>query len=404
MPTIPAPSPLARHWTIDPSVCYLNHGSFGACPRVVLEEQARLRALMEAEAVRFFVEKIWDLSDAARRAVSELMGCDWRSVAPMPNATIGVATVLGNLTLRAGDEVLAFDQEYPACRNNFARFAERFGASVTTPTLPTPVSSEGEVVDALVRAVTPKTRAALVSHVTSVSGLVLPIERMVSALRERGVITIVDGAHAPAFTPTNIEAIGCDFYTANLHKWLCTPKGSAFLYVREGLRDGFRPLVLSNYAGLPRPGREQFLTEFDYIGTDDRTAFMCVPRALAFLKELRGTLADHMRQNRGLALRARDMLCARLGTEPCAPDSMIGCMALVALPRGPRHEELRARPTRYADALQDALVDRWSIQVPINVIRGERFVRISAQAYNSVEQYEYLGDALEAELARERTM
>ncbi len=422
---------MARHWKLDPRIAYLNHGSFGACPIPVLEAQSRYRDQMEAEAVRFFVIDLDPLLDTARRELAAFINCPPADLAFVTNATVGVATVLQNAAdnglLKAGDEVIASPHEYPACMNNLRRTCARVGASITMAEIPFPLSTPDQAVDAILSKVTPRTRLALVSHVTSPSGLVLPIQTIVSQLRQRGVETVVDGAHAPGFTEVDLAAIAPAYYTANCHKWICSPKGSALLYVRPDLQKNFRPVILSNFAEKPKPGRPQYITEFDYIGTADLTAFISIADTLRFMGTLlpgpppgggqgkipeapaatiRSGYANIRKHNRELVLWARNLICDTLGVGPPAPDSMIGSLSAIFLPQHDldRHARLMARPSQYHDALQDRIVDAHHVQVPIWSVAGrpERLIRLSAQVYNSKAQYEYLARALKAELEAER--
>jgi isopenicillin-N epimerase len=244
--------------------------------------------------------------------------------------------------------------------------------------------------------------------VTSPSGMILPLERIVPELEGRGIITIVDGAHAPGFVPgLDIAGPGCSFYTANCHKWICSPKGSAFLFIRRDRQAGFRPLALSNNAEKPRPGRKHLHTEFDYVGTTDPTAQLSIPAALKAMGSMvPGGWPEVVRRNHALVLRGRDMICRTIGVQPPAPDAMLGSLSTIFLPphEPARHARLMARPSRHHDALQDRLVDRHRIQVPVWAVPGEsrRLIRISAQLYNSIGQYEYLAAALAEELEAER--
>ncbi|QOJ01682.1 MAG: aminotransferase class V-fold PLP-dependent enzyme [Phycisphaeraceae bacterium] len=408
-PARPQPSRLADRWTLDPSVVFLNHGSFGATPRAVLDAQSLTRARMEAEPVRFFVEAYDALMDRARHALAGFLHADPHGLVPVANATTGVATALHQCGLGPGDEILVNDHEYPACLNNARRVASRVGASVVHASVPFPVASADEIVRGVLDAVTPRTKVALLSHVTSPTGLVLPVDRLIPELHARGVMTLVDGAHAPGFIPgLNLTSLSPTFYTANCHKWVCSPKGSAFLYIDASRRDTFRPLVLSNFAERPKPGRPRLWTEFDYVGTNDMSAWMAIPDALdAMGGLLPGGWPALIEHNRALARRARTILCAALGFEPPAPESLIGCTASIELPgpspsRDPeRWARLAARPTRYADALQDTLISNWGIQVPVWPTLGKRLLRVSAQAYNTEAQYEYLAAALSHELNAE---
>lgn len=421
----PAPSEFARFWKLDPAIAYLNHGSFGACPIPVLEAQSRYRERMEAEAVRYFVVDFDGLIDKARADLAAFVNSPPSDLAFVTNATVGVGTVLENEAqlgrLKAGDEVISSAHEYPACSNNLRRICGRVGATIAMAEIPFPLTSEDQIVEAILAKVTPRTRLALVSHVTSPSGLVMPIERIVRELKARGVETLVDGAHAPGFTDVDLKRIAPAYYTANCHKWICSPKGSAFLYVRPDLQEGFRPVILSNFAEKPKKGRSQFLTESDYIGTADHSAYLSISDALAFMgtlltkgsssptpPEIKDGYAALRRHNRELVMWGRDLICRTLGVEKPAPDSMIGNLTAIFLPKHDpeRHARLMARPSSYHDALQDAIVDKYRIQVPIWSVAGkpERLIRLSAQVYNSKAQYEYLAGALRTELEIERRL
>jgi isopenicillin-N epimerase len=408
---LPAPSEHARHWAIDPEVCFLNHGSFGGTPLVVMQAQDAMRARMERETIRFFVEDFSPLMDRARVALANFLSCRWEDLAPIPNATVAVATVLDSLVecgrIAKGDELLTNEHEYPACQNSLRRAAKRSGAKVVTASIPFPCPSPKAAADAILSKVSPRTRVVLLSHVTSPTGLILPVESIVRDLESRGVMTLIDGAHAPGMVPgLDLGRLGASFYTANCHKWICSPKGSAFLHVRADMQEFIRPLALSNNAEKPKPGRSQFLTEFDFQGTGDYTPFMCIPEAIEFMSHvIPGGFPAVMRHNHELCLAGRDLLCRELGMTPPAPDEMIGTICTMILPP---HDEatrmrLAARPSKYHDAIQDEMLRRFRIQVPFWFLAGkpDRFVRISAQLHNSPAQYEYLAESLKTLLREE---
>ncbi|CAN5703758.1 aminotransferase class V-fold PLP-dependent enzyme [soil metagenome] len=418
MPPLPTPSPLSAHWNLDKNICFLNHGSFGATPRHITGLQRTFHTQMEADPVRWFVETLEPLLDAARTRIAALVNADPEDLAFIPNATTGVATVLANLRLNPGDELLTSDHEYNACSNILRAAALRAGATITTAKIPFPITTPEAAERAILAAVTPRTRLALISHITSPTALILPVARLVAALRAQSVLTLIDGAHAPAFLPIDLRALNADFYTGNLHKWLSAPKGAAFLHIRRDLQTNFNPLVISHGFNSPRTDRSRFRLQFDFTGTQDMSPYLCAaacPDHLSSLLETSSPAADPLTNfraaNNDLCRRARTLIAAALGVDLPAPASMLGAMATIPLPPHPRPLALRlaARPTKYQDALQDTLLTRHRIQVPIinlpALTEGDpprRFVRIACMLYNAPAQYEYLAGALTTELASER--
>jgi isopenicillin-N epimerase len=395
-----AASPLAALWPLDPSVDFLNHGSFGACPREVLAHQAALREEMEAEPVRFLSRELDDRLDRARTALAEFLGADAGDLAFVTNATSGVNAVLRSLAVAPGDELLVTDHAYAACKNTLDFVAARAGARVTAAAIPFPVRSPDAVVDAVVSRITPRTRLALLDHVTSPTALVLPLERLIAELSARGVDTLVDGAHAPGMVPVDLRALGATYYSGNCHKWLCAPKGSAFLWVRRDRQAGVRPLTISHGATATYPGRPRFRLEFDWTGTGDPTAWLTVPRAIEYVGALvPGGWPAVMAANRRLALQARETVGRAAGTAPACPDEMVGSIASVVLPDGPPADIGWRRP----DPLQRRLFDDAGIEVPVMSWPAppRRLLRVSAQLYNSAAQYERLAVALTKALSAE---
>ena len=394
----PGPADLRAHWNLDPDIAFLNHGSFGACPAPVLAEQARLRAQLEREPVRFFVHELLPLLDAARAEVAAFVGVDAEEFAFVRNATVGVNAVLRSLDLAGGDELLTTDHAYNACRNVLDHVAARTGARVVTASLPFPVSGPDEVVHAVMSAVTPRTRLALLDHVTSPTGLILPIAALVEELAGRGIDTLVDGAHAPGMLPLEVRALGAAYYAGNFHKWVCAPKGAGMLCVRRDRQADLHPAVISHGYNSRRP-RSRFHEEFDWTGTDDPTPWLCVPTALEFMAGLvPGGWPEVRARNHALVIAGRRLLCEALEEPPPAPDQMIGSLASVKLPDGASAPVTSAL---YAEPLQLALVDRHHIEVPIPPWPAppHRLIRISAQLYNDISQYERLATALREELA-----
>ena len=391
---LPPTSPFAKRWLLDPAVVYLNHGSFGAAPKAVLEEQTRIRERLETEPVRFLGRQYFAEIDRARSDLSAFLGARSECLVFVDNATTGVNTVLRSIDLEAEDELVVTDHEYNACRNALDAVAADRGAKVVVAHIPFPLQSEDEAVEAVLDRMTERTRLLLVDHVTSPTGMILPIERMVREARARGVEVLIDGAHAPGMVELNIDALGAAFYTGNCHKWMCAPKGAAFLHVREDLRDGVRPLVISHGANAPLGDCSRFRLEHDWTGTRDPSAWLAVPAAIQVMDSMvDGGWPELRRRNHELALEARKLLCDALGIDPPCPDSMIGSLASLPLPHG----NSRTPSDPFAtDPLQDTLLREFSIEVPVIPWPAppRRLIRISAQLYNHREQYAYLARAL----------
>ena len=383
-------SPWADLWLLDPAVDYLNHGSFGACPKAILEKQSELRARLEREPMDFFVRELPGLFAEARAALAGFVGADGDDLAFVPNATAGVNAVARSLAVEPGDELLTTDHAYAACKKTLDYVAARAGARVVVAQVPFPLSGEGEVVSAVLSRVTSHTRLAMLDHVTSPTALVFPIERLVRELSARGVDTLVDGAHALGMIPLDLARIGAAYYTANAHKWLCAPKGAAFLHVRRDRQKGLHPVAISHgYAG----GEARFKEEFDWTGTVDPTAVLCVPDCIAYLGGLvPGGWPALMETNRALALKARAAICEALGVPSPAPQSMLGAMASVPLPiSGPTTPAQSLGREALADWMRARGVEPWFYDWPTG--RG-KLVRVSAQLYNTEEQFVRLAGLL----------
>jgi isopenicillin-N epimerase len=404
-PACPPRAPRADAWALRPDLVFLNHGSFGACPRAVLAVQADLRTELEANPVAFLGRALEARLDQARARLADFLGSDPADLAFVPNATAGVASVLRSLRFAPGDEVVTTDHEYNAALN-MARFAAaRDGARVVVARIPLPTTGPDEVAQRILGVVGPRTRLVLVSHVTSPTALIFPVERLVATLEGRGIPVLVDGAHGPGMLPLDLSALGASFYAGNLHKWVCAPKGAAFLHVRRDRQAAIRPLAISHGANDPRPGRTTFRKEFDWTGTADPTPFLAVPAAIdAVGGMVAGGWATVMDRNRDLAARARRTLAAVGGAPVLAPETMLGSMAAIELPPD---RSFSARGPADPDPLQARLLETAAIEVPIHAwprdpVPGERrrrLLRVSAHLHNDVGEYGHLAEALRVLLA-----
>lgn len=391
-------------WGLDPSLTFLNHGSYGACLREVMNAQQAIRSRMESDPVRFFKVDLERLFDDVRRSLGQLCNCPPEAIGPCMNATVAIATIFANTPLKAGDEILVTDHEYSSGINELNRLAPRVGAKVVTAKIPFPVRTPQQVVEAVLSAITSRTRLVLLSHITTTTSLIFPVKPIVDELNRRNIDVLVDGAHTPGQIEVDIRAINPTYYVGSLHKWLCAPKGTGFLYVRPDRQAGFRTVVLSSRADKVRPDRPLFLRDFDYMGTADYTPLLTIPATLSAMQRIMpggwGAIRKH---NHELIVKAREIVCQAAGLTPPAPESMIGSMASLILPAP--DAGLPTRTTLYDDPLQDALVERHAIQVPVwawNKNPELRVMRISAQLYNCLDQYKALGASLAEELARER--
>ena len=346
---------------LDPDVVYLNHGSFGACPRPVFERYQHWQRELEREPVQFIKHRLHDLLAEARAELGAFVGAAADDLTFVPNATTGVNVAARALELKPGDEVLATNLEYGACDLTWAHVCERAGARY--------VRAE---VDALFEARTERTRAVFLSHVTSETALLLPVEQIVTQARSEGLATIVDGAHAVAQVDLDLAALGADFYAGTCHKWLCAPKGSGFLYVGPEWQERVQGPIVS--WGYTEPAT--FISRTERQGTRDSAAYLAVPDAIAFVRE--HVLSERERCV-ALAREARRELCELLGTEPLAPEEQILQMASVRLPH-PDPE------------LSQRLFDDDRIEIP--TMRDDELLRISVAVYTGREDVDRLLEAL----------
>lgn len=372
-------------WDLDPEVDFLNHGSFGACPRPVLERQAALRAEMERRPVEFLSRRLPEMITEACARVAAFLRADPDGLAFVSNATTGVATVLASLELRPGHEVLVTDHAYPAVMKSVGRACARAGATRLVVPVPLPLPDPRALTALIGERLSPRTQLAVIDHVTSATAALLPVASLVSACHEHGVPVLVDAAHAPGMVEVDIDALGAEFWTGNLHKWVCAPKGSGVMWVRADLRDRVHPLVTSHGAGAG------FLAEFDWTGTHDPTPYLSVGAALDLFEELGWERVR--RHNHDLAILGRELVAAEVDSPALVPEQALGSMAVVRLPSGVATTEEQAL------ALQARLYREHRVEVPIGAWNGQGLLRLSAQAYNCPAQYERLASALGAVLA-----
>jgi len=370
---------LRSEFLLEDGIAFLNHGSYGATPRVVLAAQDEWRARMERQPVHFMQRVLPDALREAAGVLAVFLGVSGDDLVFVENATAGVNAVLRGVTLGPGDEVLTTDHAYPAIRKVLGFVCRETGAVLVEAPVPFPLSGGDQVVASVAAALSPRTRLAVLDHVTSESAAVMPIASLSALCRSRGVPLLVDGAHAPGMLDLDIAAVGADWYVGNAHKWLFAPKGCGFLWAAPVRQPGLHPPVVSH--GLD----QGFAAEFDWVGTRDPSAWLTVRDAIAFLDCL-GAAAVRA-HNRDLAAEAATLLTAAWDSEAGSPAAMRGAMATLRLPLPGSTPEDAAR-------LHDRLIDEHAIEVPVLALGGSLWVRISAQVYNEIEDYARLAQAV----------
>jgi isopenicillin-N epimerase len=380
-------------WALEPGTHHLNHGSFGAVLEEVLAAQSEWRRRIEANPTRFVIRELPSRMERSRDAVGRFVGADSSGIVPVRNATAGIASVLRSMEplFEPGDQILTTSHDYNAVRQILRFTAVRTGAEVVVAPIPFPVESPSQVVETVLNRVTNRTRLVVVDHVTSSAALLIPIESIVAAL-EPEVPVLVDGAHGPGQVPLDLDRLGASWYTGNLHKWACAPKGAAFLHTRPDRREMTVPTVISHGYNAPlgdQDDRYQLL--FDWLGTDDFTAWAVVPDALEMVGSLEAGGWDAvMKRNHELVLEGRKVIADSAGPALPAPDEMVGAMAAVRLPDGTDEP-----PPGELSPLMDELMDLGFVTLVMNWPEWPaQLLRISAFLYNTVEEYRALAEAL----------
>lgn len=382
---------LSQQFLLDPEVVFLNHGSFGACPRPVFEDYQRWQLRLEHQPVAFLDSRrgLGPNLLMAREALAREMGTSPDNLAQVSNATTGLNIVARSLELRPGDEILTTNHEYSALDKTWAFVARKTGAKVVVVDIGLPLVSADAFHDAVTGAMTDRTKVLFLSHITSPTALLFPIESLIAEARRRGIFSVIDGAHTPGHIPLNLDALGADFYSGNCHKWLMSPKGSAFVYARPELQATLDPLVISHgwtadnkEPGMRGPfGNSAFVDEIEMQGTRDPAPWLAVPAAIAFRREHDwwkvGAECQRLAQETAARMRELTGLPALSSPEFCAPQ-------MVAMPI----------PACDPVAVHDTLVGRYNIEIPVFEWQDHYIARLSCQGYNTRAQMDLLIDAL----------
>ena len=380
---LPSSEEIKKLFLLRDDVHFLNHGSFGACPRPVFEEYQRLQRELESEPVDFLHSErtLTKRLAEARAVMARFLGCARDEMVFVPNATTGLNIVARSLKLNSGDEVLSCDHEYGAMDRTWEFLCAKAGARYIRQTLPFPLNDPAEVVEVLWSGVNDHTRVLFLSHITSPTGLVLPVAELVRRARERGIITILDSAHVPGQLDCNLHDLGCDFASGNFHKWTLAPKGSAFLYARQEMQHLVEPLIVSWGWQAQVPGPNRFVDEQEWTGTRDPSAWLATPRALQFFEDERW---PQVRQRcHQLLLETRRRVLDLFDRPPlCPAEPWLAQMATLPLPDG----DLAAFGRRLRNEFQ--------IEAPVMEFAGHNWVRISVQGYNTQDDLDAFVEAM----------
>jgi isopenicillin-N epimerase len=378
---------LEQYFLLDPKVTFLNHGSFGACPRPVFEVYQNWQRQLEFQPVSFLGRKLMEYTLRSREILSTYLQTDANNLVYIPNATHGVNIIAGSLHLNPRDEILTTDHEYGACDYTWEFVGQKTGATYIQHAIPLPLFSSAEILESLWRSVTPRTRVIYLSHITSPTALCLPVQEICMRARRAGIFTVIDGAHAPGQIALDLPAIGADFYTGNCHKWMLCPKGAAFLYARQEVQSLVEPLVVSwGYHATPETTTgSRYLDLLEWTGTKDPAAILSVPSAIQFMN-------DHAWGNvqslcHELLNQAISRICNLTNLPPLYPldSSMYYQMGIAPLPSNIDIVLLKKR-----------MYDEFLVEVPLISWNGQQFLRISIQGYNQPSHIDKLIEALEA--------
>ncbi|MBL8848568.1 MAG: aminotransferase class V-fold PLP-dependent enzyme [Planctomycetaceae bacterium] len=378
-------------WSLADGVTYLNHGSFGPAPDVVIAARQRWFAELERQPMDFLARRLEPLLDEAAAVLAKFVGCGDDDLVFVPNATTGINIVARSVELAAGDEVLLTDHEYGAVARIWGNVCSKVGARTTLAKLPLPLLNPADVVDAVFARVNERTKVIVVSHIASYTAVVLPIADICRRANERGILTCIDGPHGLVQAPLNLRELGCDYYAASCHKWLCGPIGSGFLYVRGRHKSKMRPAVMSwgqSFSGRPSSWKDEFV----WVGTDDPSSYLAVADAVRFIESV--GVQEFRRRTHMLAREARNRCAAIARSEPFTPDdpAWYGSMVTIPLPHVARSSAWPGEP----HPLQRALWEQHRIETPVCEWQDRLCLRVSCHLYNTPADIDRLCAALEA--------
>ena len=368
---------------LDPKVTFLNHGSFGACPKPIFESYQRFQLELETQPVAFIQQKTAGYLANAKNALASYIGCDEEDFFFTPNPTVAINTIMRSLKLKEDDEILATNHEYGAMDMTWDYFCKQSGARYVRQNITLPIQSKEQILSEFWRGYNEKTKVIFINQISSTTALIFPVKEIIAKAKTLGLITIIDGAHVPGHIDLNIREMDPDYYTGTLHKWMLAPKGSTFLYVNKKYQETLDPLVVSWGYETLMPTKSQFLENHEYQGTRDISAFLCTPDVIAFLEKY--NWKEQSVNCKKVVLENYKRFCDLLGTEPLCPvnNAFLGQMASV---------EIRTDEPLKLKAL---LINHYNIEIPVMHLNGKNYLRYSINAYNSQDDLDRLYEVIE---------
>ncbi|WP_293871337.1 aminotransferase class V-fold PLP-dependent enzyme [Flavobacterium sp.] len=374
---------MKSQFLLDQNITFLNHGSFGSCPKPIFEEYQRFQRELESDPVEFITKKQPKYLKIARESLARFVGCQAQDLFFTSNPTYAINVIMRSIKLNPGDEILATNHEYGAMDRTWNFYCKKSGAKYIRQNISLPVVSKEQVIEEFWKGYNQNTKVIFLNQMSSATALIFPVKEICDRAKELGLITIVDGAHVPAHIDLNISALNPDYYTGTLHKWMLAPKGSSFLYVKPKLQNDLEPLVVSWGYESVAPGESQFLDYHELQGTRDVSVFLCTPTVVKFLEENNWKAVS--KSCRQIVLNNYQRFCDLLNTKPLAPITaeFLGQMASVPI------------NTDKPSELKDMLYDKYKIQVPVMPLNGNYYIRFSINGYNSQEDLDILYSDLE---------
>jgi isopenicillin-N epimerase len=374
---------MKNQFLLNPEITFLNHGSFGACPKAVFDAYQNYQRMLEAEPIQFMVNTGPKLIDRSKQALADYLNCKKNDLVYVTNPTTALNTVIHSLDLKDGDEILSTDLEYGALDRTWKFYCKRTGAKYIRQHIHLPLKSSEQFIEDFWKGYTKKTKVVFLSHITSATALIFPVKEICEQAKELGLITIIDGAHAPNHIPLDLSDLDADAYTGACHKWLLAPKGSTFLYVKKEMQKTIDPLVVSWGYEADEPSESQFQDYLQYQGTRDFSAFLTTPDCLKFIKN--NDWENQKKQCRSLLKHYYPIVAYELGSNPICPltDEYLGQICSIPI------------QTNDPARLKDTLYIKYKIEIPVIANSGPTvYLRISFQAYNGEKEIETLINAI----------